>query len=479
MSQDGRTDPGVAQVMFVLGTTTGGTGRHVRSLAAGLAARGVEVTVAGPAATQRLLGFAGGARFVPVEISDRPRPAHDLAAVVRLRRLVRHAAGASSAAGAAGAVVASGAQGNAAPGGVSQGATTKDATTKDDAAAEDAAAEDAAAEDAGQSTTRAATTQDGSTRRHAAGAGTTSALGIVHAHGLRAGAVAALALGGIISRRSRSRRRGPVFVVTLHNAPPAGGGAAGAIYGVLERIVAHRADRVLCVSGDLAARMRRRGARSAGHAVVPAPARPAVSAETARAVRAGLGAAGRPVVFACGRLAAQKGFATLLDAAGLLRGSDPQPLVIVAGSGPLHAELARRIDPQRLPLRLVGQRDDVPALLACADVFVLPSLWEGQPLILQEALRAGAAIVASRTGGIPDLTGQDAALLVPPGDAEQLAAALRRVLAEPGLAKRLSVAAAQRARSLPDEDTAVDAVLADYRRAAGDPQPDGAADLPA
>ena len=118
-------------------------------------------------------------------------------------------------------------------------------------------------------------------------------------------------------------------------------------------------------------------------------------------------------------------------------------------------------------------------MLACADVFVLPSLWEGQPLILQEALRAGAAIVASRTGGIPDLTGQDAALLVPPGDPEQLAAALRRVLAEPGLAKRLSVAAAQRARSLPDEDAAVDAVLADYRRAAGDPQPDGAADLPA
>ncbi len=285
----------------------------------------------------------------------------------------------------------------------------------------------------------------------------------MHAHGLRAGAVTALALGGVI--RPDRRRQRTVFIVSLHNAPPAGGGLAGAIYGVLERIVARRADRVLCVSGDLAARMRRRGARSEGLAVVPAPALPGVSAETARAVRAGLAAAGRPVVLAVGRLAVQKGFGTLLDAAGRLRGCDPQPLVVIAGAGPLHPELARRIDTERLPLRLLGQRDDVPALLAAADVFVLPSLWEGQPLILQEALRAGVPIVATRTGGIPDLTGEDAALLVPPGDPERLAAALVRVLAEPGLAARLSAAAAERARSLPDEEAAVDAVLADYGRA--------------
>src|SRR5260370_3081231 len=159
--------------------------------------------------------------------------------------------------------------------------------------------------------------------------------------------------------------------------------------------------------------MRRRGAHCAGLAVVPAPARPAVSAGTAGAVRDGLGAAGRPFVFACGRLAAQKGFGTLLGAAGLLRDRAPRPLVAMAGSGPLAAELARRIDAERLPLRLLGQRGDVPALLAAADGFVLPSRWEGQPLILQEALRAGAAILATRTGGIPALTREDPALLAP------------------------------------------------------------------
>ncbi len=404
MSSGDHGDPAVASVTFVLGTTAGGTGRHVRSLAAGLTARGIEVAVVGPAATERLLGFTGaGARFAPLEIADRPRPVRDLAAVARLGRLLRRTGTGWPVAGGA-----RGAEGGAAP---SRGS------------------------------------------------------GVVHAHGLRAGAVAALALGAV-SLPARGRG-GPAFVVTVHNAPPAGGGPAGAIFGILEGIVARRADRVLCVSGDLAARMSRRGARSEGHAVVPAPAGPGVSAETARAVRAGLGAGGRPVVFACGRLAAQKGFGTLLDAAGRLRGCDPQPLVAVAGCGPLHTELARRIDTERLPLRLLGQRDDVPALLAAADVFVLPSLWEGQPLILQEALRACLPIVATRTGGIPDLTGQDAALLVPPGDPERLAAAVLRVLAEPGLAKQLSAAAAERARSLPDEEAAVDAVLADYRSVLG------------
>ena len=102
------------------------------------------------------------------------------------------------------------------------------------------------------------------------------------------------------------------------------------------------------------------------------------------------------------------------------------------------------------------------ALLASAAVFVLPSTWEGQPLILQEALRASAPIVATRVGGTPELTGEDAALLVPPGDAARLADAVRSVLTDPALAARLRQAAAHRARALPDEDDAVTAALAEY-----------------
>jgi glycosyltransferase involved in cell wall biosynthesis len=91
-------------------------------------------------------------------------------------------------------------------------------------------------------------------------------------------------------------------------------------------------------------------------------------------------------------------------------------------------------------------------------------MWEGQALILQEALRAGAAVVATRTGGNPDLIGEDAALLVPPGDPGQLAAAVRAVLTDQALASRLRKAALERARSLPDAEAAVTAVVTEYRR---------------
>jgi len=100
-------------------------------------------------------------------------------------------------------------------------------------------------------------------------------------------------------------------------------------------------------------------------------------------------------------------------------------------------------------------------------VFVLPSVWEGQPLILQEALRAGAPIVAARVGGTPVLTGEDAALLVPAGDAPRLAEAVRAVLTDEVLAARLRKAAAARGRALPSEDAAVAAALAEYKLVSG------------
>jgi len=165
-----------------------------------------------------------------------------------------------------------------------------------------------------------------------------------------------------------------------------------------------------------------------------------------------------------GRLAEQKDFASLIDAARQWTDLDPVPLLAIAGSGPLAESLAERAAPLGPEVRFLGPRPDVPVLLAAAGVFVLPSRWEGQPLILQEALAAGCPIVASRAGGIPDLTGEDAALLVPPGDVDALAAAIRRVLTDPALAQRLAAAARERAQALPSQDAAIDAALVTYRR---------------
>lgn len=310
---------------------------------------------------------------------------------------------------------------------------------------------------------------------------------LVHAHGLRAGAFAVLALAGT----------GRVHVVvTVHNAPPAGR-TDDLIYRLLERIVARRADLILCVSPDLERRMRAAGARRAGRAVVAAPdprshepvpsaLNPPSDGQAAPARQAG--PSERPLVLAIGRLAPQKGFATLLEAAAAWQDLRPLPLLAIAGDGPLAAGLRARAAPLGDAVRFLGQRDDVPALLAAAQVFVLPSLWEGQPLVLQQALRAGAAIVATRVGGIPVLTGEDAptgedagdgagedagedagegaALLVAPGDAAALAAAVRDVLRDPALAARLRTAARRRAAMLPAENEAIEAVLAAYASAA-------------
>jgi glycosyltransferase involved in cell wall biosynthesis len=149
---------------------------------------------------------------------------------------------------------------------------------------------------------------------------------------------------------------------------------------------------------------------------------------------------------------------------------------VLAGDGPLAGKLRAQAAALGVDALFLGHRDDIPVLLAAAAVFVLPSQWEGQPLGLQEALRAGTAIVATRAGGIPDLVGPDlvstaAALLVPPGDAPALAAAVRMVLTDSSLAARLRAAAAARAATLPAEADATAAALAAYAAVARPARP--------
>jgi glycosyltransferase involved in cell wall biosynthesis len=276
---------------------------------------------------------------------------------------------------------------------------------------------------------------------------------LVHAHGLRAGAFAALARAGLPYR----------LVVTVHNIPPAAG-PGRLVHAGLERLTARRADAVTWVSRDLAARMRRAGARDGGRAVVAAPGFTPPEPGQVAAARDDLGGMDRPAVFAAGRLAEQKGFAVLIDAAARWQGRDPAPVLAIAGEGPLAGELGAQARAAGVPVRFLGRRADVPALMAAADVVVVPSLWEGQPLVLQEALRAGRPVVASRAGGIPDLTGEDGALLVPPGDAAALAGAVLTILDDRAAADRLVVAATERACGLPDAGDAVDSVAALYGR---------------
>ena len=264
----------------------------------------------------------------------------------------------------------------------------------------------------------------------------------LHAHGLRAGALAALALIG------RRRER---LVVTLHNRT-VGSRATRTVGALLLRILAGRADAVLAVSPDLAEMARRAGARDVRHAVIPAPGTaPESSAEPAPEPAPDPApptahAAERLEILVIARLAPQKGLHDLLDVAGALRRQAPVR-IRVAGDGPLHEELAARIRAEDLPVELLGRRSDVPALLAAADLLVSTAHWEGQPVSLQEALRSGIAIVATDAGGTRWVTG-DAAHLVPVGDVRALAAAIT-ALRETGTRHAAAAASRRRARELP------------------------------
>jgi glycosyltransferase involved in cell wall biosynthesis len=150
-------------------------------------------------------------------------------------------------------------------------------------------------------------------------------------------------------------------------------------------------------------------------------------------------------VLAVGNLYPVKGHAVLVEAAARLKDLPVPWVVAVAGRGGEDPALRLAID--RLGLggrfRLLGLRTDVPDLLAAADVFAMPSLSEGLPLALLEAMSAGLPVVASAVGGIPGVVRHgENGLLVPAGDAAALEGALRDLITGPG-ARRLGLAAAE------------------------------------
>ncbi|MER6914733.1 glycosyltransferase family 4 protein [Streptomyces sp. NPDC000594] len=312
----------------VLGGGSAGSSAHVRSLAAGLVARGVRVTVCAPAELGRAHDFpSAGAAFTPV-----PR--------------------------------------------------------------------------------RGDPTAVGALRAVCAGAD------LVHAHGLNAAVRSALALSGL---------RIPL-VVTWHTRAQ-DDGARGRVLRMLERRAARAAAVVLGTCSELVDRARTRGARDARLAPLAVPSSPGEPPVAGSRTRRELAPPERPVVLAVGSLTPDGGYGTLLDAAALWRELDPVPLVVIVGEGRERAALERRIAAEELPVRLLGARADITALLLAVDLAVLPSRWEARSPLAQEALRLGVPLVATAVGGVPELVG-DAAELVPYGDGGALAVAVADLLGD-------------------------------------------------
>jgi glycosyltransferase involved in cell wall biosynthesis len=166
-------------------------------------------------------------------------------------------------------------------------------------------------------------------------------------------------------------------------------------------------------------------------------------------IRASLGVGKQDKMLLCvGRLINTKRVCDAVAAVGLL-GAPANVKLVIVGEGPERPALEEQV--RKLGLSgsviLAGQRNDVPDLLAAADVFVFPSETEGLPNALIEACLAGLPIVACSVGGVVDVV-QDGqtALLVPPRRPHELAGAVHRILTDPVKAGGLAVAAQAQAR---------------------------------
>jgi glycosyltransferase involved in cell wall biosynthesis/protein-tyrosine-phosphatase len=175
------------------------------------------------------------------------------------------------------------------------------------------------------------------------------------------------------------------------------------------------------------------------------------------------------VIGTAGRLSPVKGHAGLLRAVRQIRQARPGTICVLVGGGPLEEEL--RAEAARLGIaeacRFTGAREDVHDLVGAMDVFVLPSLSEGIPMALLEAMALGRPVVASAVGGVPEVI-QDGVngLLVPAGDDRLLAAACVRLSRDRTYAQTL----AARARRFVEErfchERSGRALLAAYRSVA-------------
>lgn len=155
----------------------------------------------------------------------------------------------------------------------------------------------------------------------------------------------------------------------------------------------------------------------------------------------------QPVVMTIGRLARMKGHRDLIDSAPDLLARFPGLAVLIVGEGHLHRQLAERAAALGVAgcVRLLGHRPDARLLLDAADVFVLPSLHEGMPLVALEAMEAGLPVVATRVIGSEEVVVHgETGLLTPAGNAPALGDALAALLADPALRARLGRAGGRR-----------------------------------
>jgi glycosyltransferase involved in cell wall biosynthesis len=146
----------------------------------------------------------------------------------------------------------------------------------------------------------------------------------------------------------------------------------------------------------------------------------------------------------CGRLSAEKGISFLVEAVALLNAANLAVKLMIIGDGPERPRIDDLIVSKGMENQIIftGFREDARELLAALDVFILPSLTEGTPMALLEAMAWGLPVVASAVGEIPEIIGHgDNGILVTPCKVNEIVEAIRNLLENHALRKKLSKAA--------------------------------------
>ena len=178
----------------------------------------------------------------------------------------------------------------------------------------------------------------------------------------------------------------------------------------------------------------------------------------------------RPLLVAAGALTREKGHRTLIEAFARVASGMTGARLVVIGAGPERAALESCIAAHGLAGRveLPGELEDAASRIAGATILVQPSLREALGTAVLEAMALGVPVIASATGGLTELLADDHGVLVPPGDAPALAAALESLLADPARRARLAGRGLERVRGF-DSARVAAAVAGVYRSALTEP----------
>ena len=153
---------------------------------------------------------------------------------------------------------------------------------------------------------------------------------------------------------------------------------------------------------------------------------------------------GAPVIGIVGRMTQDKGHGDLIRAMPSILQERPDAVALIVGDGPTRPRTTQMVKEAGLEgsVKFTGHRADIPDVLAAIDLLALPSVREGLPYSIMEAMAAGRPVVAFAVGGVPELIAHEQeGLLVPAGDAGALSDSIVRVLGDPALSHRLTAAA--------------------------------------